>query len=73
MTALIAALPMYDWPEARSEVDCQWTRLRGVLREGGIARDLCISTPRPRHRGDPHLAALKEELLDGLIAAEAAS
>jgi ABC-type phosphate/phosphonate transport system substrate-binding protein len=37
MTALIAALPMYDWPEARSEVDCQWTRLRGVLREGGIA------------------------------------
>ena len=44
-----------------------------LLREGGIARDLCISTPRPRHRGDPHLAALKEELLDGLIAAEAAS
>ena len=43
-----------------------------LMREGDIARDLHITQARPRHRGDPQLAALKEELLDGLIAAEAA-
>jgi len=43
-----------------------------LMRDGGIARDLVLDQPRPRHRGDPVLAALKEELLDGLIAAEAA-
>jgi sulfonate transport system ATP-binding protein len=42
-----------------------------LLQAGGIARDIRIETPRPRHRGDPSLAALKEELLDGLLAAEA--
>jgi len=29
-----------------------------------------LDQPRPRHRGNPELAALKEELLDGLLAAE---
>ncbi|MDQ8034413.1 MAG: ATP-binding cassette domain-containing protein, partial [Bordetella sp.] len=43
-----------------------------LMRDGDIARDLHITQARPRHRGDPQLAALKEELLDGLIAAEAA-
>jgi sulfonate transport system ATP-binding protein len=43
-----------------------------LMRDGGIARDLVLDQPRPPHRGDPVLAALKEELLDGLLAAEAA-
>lgn len=33
---MIAALPMYDWPEARSEVDAQWDRLRDRLRQTHI-------------------------------------
>jgi sulfonate transport system ATP-binding protein len=41
-----------------------------LVRDGGIARDLAFDRPRPRHRGDPYLAALKEELLDGLLVAE---
>jgi sulfonate transport system ATP-binding protein len=41
-----------------------------LIKEGGIARDLILDRPRPRHRGDPALAALKEELLDGLLTAE---
>lgn len=32
----IAALPMYDWPEIRAEVDAQWGRLRAALRDDGI-------------------------------------
>ncbi|WP_077000345.1 ABC transporter ATP-binding protein [Variovorax sp. KK3] len=42
-----------------------------LMRDGRVARDLPIDRARPRHRGDPALAALKEELLDGLLAAEA--
>ncbi|MBV8924982.1 MAG: ABC transporter ATP-binding protein [Bradyrhizobium sp.] len=41
-----------------------------LIKEGGIARDFIFDRPRPRHRGDPALAALKEELLDGLLTAE---
>jgi sulfonate transport system ATP-binding protein len=41
-----------------------------LIKEGGIARDLILDRPRPRHRGDPALAGLKEELLDGLLTAE---
>jgi sulfonate transport system ATP-binding protein len=41
-----------------------------LIKDGGIARDLVFDGPRPRHRGDPALAALKEELLDGLLSAE---
>lgn len=33
---LIAALPMYDWPERRAEVDTQWFSLRDALRLGGF-------------------------------------
>lgn len=42
-----------------------------VMRDQRIVRDLSITQARPRHRGDPALAALKEELLDDLLAAEA--
>jgi sulfonate transport system ATP-binding protein len=42
---------------------------RILLMHGGrVARDLAIESARPRHRGDPALAARKEELLDGLLA-----
>ncbi|MER8867594.1 PhnD/SsuA/transferrin family substrate-binding protein [Mesorhizobium sp. M0751] len=36
MSEFIAALPMYDWPEARDEVDAQWARLRDLFRQKGI-------------------------------------
>ncbi|MFD1982954.1 phosphate/phosphite/phosphonate ABC transporter substrate-binding protein [Mesorhizobium newzealandense] len=36
MSELVAALPMYDWPEARDEVDAQWARLRDAFRKKGI-------------------------------------
>jgi sulfonate transport system ATP-binding protein len=41
-----------------------------LIKDGGIARDLIFDQARPRHRGDPALATLKEELLDGLLTAE---
>ncbi len=33
---LVAALPMYDWPERRAEVDAQWSTLRDALRSNGF-------------------------------------
>jgi len=36
MTDLIAALPMYDWPERRAEVDAEWVDIRSRLRAAGI-------------------------------------
>jgi ABC-type phosphate/phosphonate transport system substrate-binding protein len=33
---LIAALPMYDWPEERAVVDAQWVRLRDALLAKGV-------------------------------------
>lgn len=33
---MIAALPMYDWPEARAEVDAQWATIRDRLRAASI-------------------------------------
>lgn len=35
-TQLIAALPMYDWPEVSGEVDALWARLRDAFRVVGI-------------------------------------
>ncbi|KAI0913757.1 ABC-type phosphate/phosphonate transport system, periplasmic component [Ustulina deusta] len=32
----IAAMPMYDWPECRAEVDEQWVGLRDRLRAAGV-------------------------------------
>jgi len=37
MSPFVAALPMYDWPEVRAEVDAQWARLRDALRRRGVA------------------------------------
>lgn len=36
MSAFIAALSMYDWPETRSSVDAEWRHLRDRLRQAGI-------------------------------------
>ena len=36
MSEFVAALPMYDWPEVRGEVDAQWVRLRDAFRQKGI-------------------------------------
>jgi ABC-type phosphate/phosphonate transport system substrate-binding protein len=36
MSEFVAALPMYDWPEARSETDAVWERIRDALRAQGI-------------------------------------
>jgi ABC-type phosphate/phosphonate transport system substrate-binding protein len=36
MSELVAALPMYDWPEVRGEVDAQGARLRDAFRQKGI-------------------------------------
>ena len=36
MSDWIAALPMYDWPEVRSEVEAQWLALRKALLGAGI-------------------------------------
>jgi ABC-type phosphate/phosphonate transport system substrate-binding protein len=36
MSEFVAALPMYDWPEAREETDLQWARLRDKLRMAGF-------------------------------------
>ncbi|RWC93295.1 MAG: phosphate ABC transporter substrate-binding protein [Mesorhizobium sp.] len=36
MSEFVAALPMYDWPEARGEVDAQWARLREAIKGKGI-------------------------------------
>lgn len=37
MTELIAALPMYDWPERSAEVEAEWAAIRERLRAAGIA------------------------------------
>lgn len=36
MSPFIAALPMYDWPERRDEVDAEWAVIRDRLRADGI-------------------------------------
>lgn len=33
---LVAALPMYDWPEERAATDAQWRRYRDALRAAGV-------------------------------------
>lgn len=37
MSGLIAALPMYDWPERHSEVDAEWAAIRDRLRGAGVS------------------------------------
>lgn len=36
MSDFIAALPMYDWPELRDQVDAQWAQLRAGFRKAGV-------------------------------------
>lgn len=36
MSEFVAALPMYDWPEASAEVDAEWAAIRETLRAAGI-------------------------------------
>lgn len=36
MTDLVAAFPMYDWPETGSEIDNAWAGIRDALRAQGI-------------------------------------
>ena len=36
MTAVIASLPMYDWPEIRAETDALWATFRDRLRAAGV-------------------------------------
>jgi ABC-type phosphate/phosphonate transport system substrate-binding protein len=36
-TQFIAALPMYDWPERRGDVDAEWVAIRERMRTRGIA------------------------------------
>ncbi|APH72605.1 phosphate/phosphite/phosphonate ABC transporter substrate-binding protein [Aquibium oceanicum] len=36
MSDFIAALPMYDWPEVRGEVDADWAAIRDRLRAQGV-------------------------------------
>lgn len=51
----IAALPMYDWPERRAEVDAEWTVIRDRLRTAGVdapenlSRDIDEGMPLWRH------------------------
>ena len=37
MTDFIAALPMYDWPEARAQTDAEWSRFRTLFESAGVA------------------------------------
>jgi ABC-type phosphate/phosphonate transport system substrate-binding protein len=36
MTEFIAALPMYDWPEAHDDTDSEWQALRARVRDAGV-------------------------------------
>jgi ABC-type phosphate/phosphonate transport system substrate-binding protein len=38
-----ATLPMYDWPEAREEVDQEWITIRDALRAQGIDAPDCLA------------------------------
>jgi len=54
MSRFIAALPMYDWPEVRSEVDAQWAQLKDALRRRGIdAPEALTRQNRPAGEFDP--------------------
>jgi sulfonate transport system ATP-binding protein len=44
-----------------------------VLLGGALASDTRVTSPRPRHAGDPALAARKEQLLEQLLAANEAA
>ncbi|CDX51836.1 conserved hypothetical protein [Mesorhizobium plurifarium] len=59
MSKFVAALPMYDWPEARGEVDAQWARLRDAFRQRGI------DAPETIVRSNGELPPVPGGILDG--------
>ncbi|RWD61217.1 MAG: phosphate ABC transporter substrate-binding protein [Mesorhizobium sp.] len=59
MSKLVAALPMYDWPEARGEVDGQWARLREAFRQKGI------DAPEKMARSNRDLPPIPDGIRDG--------
>jgi len=59
MSKFVAALPMYDWPEARGEVDTQWARLRDAFRQRGI------DAPEAVVRSNRELPGVPGGILDG--------
>lgn len=57
---LVAALPMYDWPERRAETDARWSALSDALRAEGF------SAPDDLSRADDPMALwLSPDLLIG--------
>lgn len=70
MSEFVAALPMYDWPEARAEVDAQWAGLRYALRLRGIdAPEMIV-----RRNGDlPAVAGGIRDAEGNLLAPDPAS
>jgi ABC-type phosphate/phosphonate transport system substrate-binding protein len=65
MSELVAALPMYDWPEVRGETDLQWARLRDTLRAVGF------DAPKTLSRRNADLPAVRGGVrgTDGAVAA----
>jgi ABC-type phosphate/phosphonate transport system substrate-binding protein len=57
MTAALAALPMYDWPELTGATDGLWAALRDALRAEGVAAPEALSRDLPLVDGwtDPGL------------------
>ena len=45
MSGAIALLPMYDWPEIRTETDCLWAKIRDVARARGLDAPKELSRP----------------------------
>ncbi|WP_214470481.1 PhnD/SsuA/transferrin family substrate-binding protein [Mesorhizobium sp. dw_380] len=70
MSELVAALPMYDWPEVRGEIDAQWALLRDAFRQKGI------DAPQTIARRNSDLPAVPGGIRDGqgdLIAQDSAT
>lgn len=57
MSGFIAALPMYDWPERRAEVDAEWALIRDRLRAAGVDAPEALTREREEHDvwRDPNL------------------
>lgn len=63
MTALIAALPMYDWPEVRAAVDADWATIRAGLIDAGL------DAPATLVRSNADMPAVPGGIRDGSGAA----
>lgn len=70
MSDFIAALPMYDWPEMRAEVDARWAQLRDRLRTMGV--DAPVSVVR-RNRDMPAVPGGIRNAADELVAPDPAT